>query len=81
MKLGLMLLPTNRRYDIVVYGHSHHFDVRKGRMLLVNPGQCKGCDSGDATAAILDLDSVSVKKLVLGNRERPAPRSDGKERT
>lgn len=35
---------------------------------MVNPGQCMGGD-GEATIAILDLDTLSVKKVVLDECE------------
>lgn len=72
MRLALMhelrfmhMLPATRVYDIVVYGHSHHFETRKGSKLIVNPGQCKGCQTGEGTIAILDLPALSVEKIVL----------------
>ncbi len=65
----LHMLPINKKYDVVVYGHSHHFEAKRGSMLMVNPGQCKGLEPGEATVAILDMDSLDVEKLVL-DRER-----------
>lgn len=72
MRLALMhelrllhMLPENRKYDIVVFGHSHHFETRKGSKLLVNPGQCKDCHIGEATVGILDLSTLTVAKIVL----------------
>lgn len=72
MRLALMhelrllhMLPANRKFDIVVYGHSHHFEARKGSKLMVNPGQCKDCQTGEATIAILDLSTLNVEKIAL----------------
>jgi len=42
-------------FDVVVCGHSHSADVlRKGKTLVVNPGEVCGYLSGKATIAVLD---------------------------
>ncbi|MEO1083311.1 MAG: metallophosphoesterase [Acidobacteriota bacterium] len=48
-------------FDLVIYGHTHQIDVRAGDALLLNPGECGGWLSGRATAAIVDLEGMSVE--------------------
>ena len=76
---GLHQLPLNKKYDVVIYGHSHHFDVRNGHYLLVNPGQCKS-GGEEPTVAILDLCSLTVRKIVLDTDEQSVAQHGGKER-
>ncbi|MFQ5645703.1 MAG: metallophosphoesterase [bacterium] len=49
-------------YDLVVYGHTHLPDVKtvKG-CLVVNPGECCGYVTGEATLAVVELQDMSVK--------------------
>jgi putative phosphoesterase len=42
-------------FDVVVHGHSHNAEVyRKGRTLVVNPGEVCGYLSGKSTVALFD---------------------------
>lgn len=42
-------------FDVVVHGHSHNAEVyRKGKTLVVNPGEVCGYLSGKCTVAVLD---------------------------
>ena len=50
-------------YDVVVYGHTHHSEVkRKDGVLIVNPGETCGYLTGEATIGILD---TSTKDLTI----------------
>ncbi len=51
--------------DVVIYGHTHEVDVRKGRTLIINPGEAGGWLTGKATAALLDLKTMEVKVISL----------------
>jgi len=51
--------------DIIVYGHTHDIDIRKGPPLVINPGEAGGWLRGKATAAVLDLDTMEVEILDL----------------
>ncbi|MFW6137705.1 MAG: metallophosphoesterase [Spirochaetota bacterium] len=57
MKAGL--------YDAVIYGHTHKLDIREGKPLVINPGECGGWLTGKTTVAVLDLEKmeVDVKQL------------------
>jgi hypothetical protein len=45
-------------YDLIVYGHTHVIDLREGKPLVVNPGECGGWLTGRATVAILDVEQM-----------------------
>ena len=62
---ALDALVASGRYDLVVYGHTHRAEVREGRPLVVNPGECGGWLSGRATAAVVDLARLEAELLHL----------------
>ncbi len=69
--LFLEELAASERFDFLLYGHTHRVDVRRaGRSVIVNPGECCGYITGEATFAILNLHNreVSIRKLGSGNR-------------
>jgi hypothetical protein len=70
---GLHRLPPTKRFDVIIYGHSHHFDVREGPPLFLNPGQCSHRVEGEATVAVLDLGTLHVEKFVLDGRAPTGP--------
>lgn len=53
------------KYDLIVYGHTHRVDIRKDKVLVVNPGESCGWISGKATVAIVDTDSMVVDLVEL----------------
>lgn len=48
-------------YDVIVYGHTHESVVRKGKTLVVNPGECCGWITGRCTVAIIDTDRMTAE--------------------
>ena len=38
----LEILIASGKYDLIIYGHTHEIDIREGRPLVVNPGECGG---------------------------------------
>jgi putative phosphoesterase len=57
----------SQMYDLVVYGHTHHQDIRReGRTLVVNPGETTDWITGSARVAIVDLDDMSCTTEALG---------------
>lgn len=51
----LKALIDSRCFDVVVHGHSHKAEVyRKGKTLIVNPGEVCGYLTGKSTIALLD---------------------------
>jgi len=58
-------LSLSDRFDVIVYGHTHRVDVRKGSTLVVNPGECGGWVYGRSTIAILDLEKMEAEIVDL----------------
>ena len=54
-------LVASGQFDIVIYGHTHKIDVRQGKTLVVNPGECGGWVTGKSTVAVVDLDELDVE--------------------
>lgn len=53
-------------YDVLVSGHSHVAKTyRKGRTLVINPGETCGYLSGKPTISILYTDTLDVKTIQL----------------
>lgn len=49
-------------YDVVLHAHSHDARVyRKGKTLVINPGEICGYLSGKSTLALLDTQSLDAK--------------------
>jgi len=46
------------RYDLVVYGHTHQVDIREGKPMVINPGECGGWLYGTSTVVTLDLETM-----------------------
>jgi len=57
----LEILIASGKYDLIIYGHTHEIDIREGRPLVVNPGECGGWVTGRCTVAIVDLETMKVK--------------------
>ncbi|MGC9051468.1 YfcE family phosphodiesterase, partial [Pyrobaculum sp.] len=53
-------------YDVVIYGHTHQAAVeRRGKTLVVNPGELCGCLTGRSTYAVIDLERLEVELVFL----------------
>ena len=53
-------------HDILVSGHTHEPKAyRKGRTLIINPGETCGYLSGKPTISILDTETLDVKNIQL----------------
>jgi hypothetical protein len=51
----------SQAYDLVVYGHTHHQDIRRvGRTLIVNPGAARNWMGEGGHVLIVDLSDMSV---------------------
>jgi len=53
--------------DVIIYGHTHHEDVRPGHPLVINPGEAGGWLTGKATIAVLDLETMAVEIISLNS--------------
>jgi hypothetical protein len=51
--------------DIVAYGHTHEPVVKKGKPLIVNPGECCGYVTGRSTIAVVDTNTNEAKIIDL----------------
>jgi len=59
-------LINTERYDFIVHGHTHEAKTyRKGKTLIVNPGEVCGYVSGKSTIAILNTETLEVKPIRL----------------
>lgn len=56
---------TSESTDVIIYGHTHDVDIRKGHPLIINPGEAGGWLRGKATIATLDLDTMEVELIEL----------------
>lgn len=53
-------------YDVVVHGHTHEAKTyRKGKTLVINPGETCGYLTGKPTIAVLDTKTLDVKTILL----------------
>ena len=59
-------LSAGNQADVIIYGHTHDIDVRKGKTLIVNPGEGGGWLRGRATVALLDLTTMDVTIEEIG---------------
>lgn len=53
-------LGAGKQADVIIYGHTHDVDIRKGETLIINPGEAGGWLRGRATVALLDLATMEV---------------------
>lgn len=59
-------LTESNSFDIVVHGHTHNAEVyRKGKTLIVNPGEVCGYLTGKSTIALLDAVKREAKIVEL----------------
>jgi len=55
-----------KQYDLVIYGHTHHPDIRwVDNTLLVNPGEATNRITGVAQMVILNLDDMNYQVFPL----------------
>lgn len=64
--VGLDALIKSQSYDIVIYGHTHDPVIEKrGKTLVINPGECGGWLRGRRTIALADLDQMTAELIEL----------------
>jgi len=54
---------------LAVHGHTHRAAVQPGTPLVVNPGEAGGWLTGRCTVALVELDSMRVEIVDLGEQE------------
>lgn len=52
---------TRSDIDIIVYGHLHEIDIRPGKPMIINPGECCSWLTGRSTLVIVDIESMEPK--------------------
>lgn len=53
-------------YDVIVYGHTHRAEIsRKGKTLVINPGEGGGWITGKSTVALLDTATMEALLVEL----------------
>jgi putative phosphoesterase len=62
---NLDLLAETGHYDAIIYGHTHIAQVRKGRTLVINPGECGGWLKGKRTVALWNLATGDVQVMPI----------------
>jgi putative phosphoesterase len=62
----LKALIESQNFDVMVHGHTHKAEVyRKGKTLVVNPGEVCGYITGKSTIALLDTEKLEAKIIEL----------------
>jgi hypothetical protein len=62
----LEALINQESFDVVVYGHTHVYEIRRrGKTLVVNPGEVCGYLTGKSTLALLDTVRREAKIIEL----------------
>lgn len=61
-------LSRSGKYEVIIYGHTHRPEVRRGKVLVVNPGECGGWLNGNPTVGILDVEKLEVDIVPLKGR-------------
>ena len=70
-KIAITHIPTivdalAEKYDIVIYGHTHYKDLRKGKSLILNPGENCGYLTGIKSVALLYPKQMNAEIFDLG---------------
>lgn len=50
----LNVLIKSQQYDLIVTGHTHKPEIKKGHPVIINPGECCGYLSDRCTVAVFD---------------------------
>ena len=58
-------LDETGEFDVIVYGHLHTTEIRRGKALIVNPGEAGGWLYGRSTVAVLDCKSMKAELIEL----------------
>jgi putative phosphoesterase len=55
----------NDSVDVIIYGHTHEVDIRKGPPVIINPGEAGGWLKDKCTIALLKLETMDVEVIEL----------------
>jgi putative phosphoesterase len=62
---SLDALAGSNSVDVIIYGHTHEIDIRKGPPLIINPGEAGGWLRDKCTIALLELETMAVEVIEL----------------
>jgi hypothetical protein len=62
---SLDVLEGSDGIDVIIYGHTHEIDIRKGPPLIINPGEAGGWLRDKCTLALLELETMAVEVIEL----------------
>jgi hypothetical protein len=62
---SLETLAGSGNVDVIIYGHTHEIDIRKGPPLIINPGEAGGWLRDKCTIALLELETMAVEVIEL----------------
>ena len=51
--------------DVIVYGHVHKIDIRPGKPMVINPGECCSWLTDRSTVVLLDLLNMNTQLVDL----------------
>lgn len=52
-------------FRLILYGHTHKLDVKKGKPMVINPGELAGWTSRRSSFVVLDLSNLEYEILYL----------------
>ncbi len=58
---------TNDDIDVIIYGHLHEIDIRPGKPMVINPGECCLWLSSRSVVVVLDLDNMKPELVDVGS--------------
>jgi len=61
----LDLFAERGKRELVVWGHTHEVDLQEGPPLIINPGECCGLLTGEATVALVGLPELEARIVRL----------------
>jgi len=62
----LQSLINTESYDVIAYGHTHEAKTyRRGKTVIINPGEACGYLTGKPTIAIFDTKTLDIKIILL----------------
>lgn len=56
---------SQENVEVIVYGHTHEIDIRRGKPLVINPGESCSWLTGRSTIVLLDLSSMITELVDL----------------
>ena len=58
-------LVKSGKYDVVIRGHTHQLKIKKGKCMMINPGETCGYLSGKQTILLFEPKDLNYKTIFL----------------